>query len=360
MNEDKIYMIRKIFVMLTCILVFVTLGLVVIKVQTKDVTIDYYGKVEHIKTMSNTVEGLLMQNKIHIDEKAIVTPGVENRLEDDMIIRIYEEDEEVARLNKNAYYEMAKSNVVEKIVEEIHYIDYAKQEKSNASMTRGTTKVIQAGQQGEKTATYVIKYENEKEVARKLVNEEISKEAVAEIIDVGTAVPTVSRSNTYRVNSNDLVAQAGFKQYNINLSKELQIYAYNMATRYGVPYELFLAMMYVESGFQANKISSTNDYGMCQINKGNHAYLTKQLGVTNFLDPYQNIQAGAFFLARYFKSWGATVSDKATLELHALNSYNRGDGSYKKYLANGNTATSWYYGNKVVAARDKLVANGHF
>jgi len=178
------------------------------------------------------------------------------------------------------------------------------------------------------------------------------------IIDVGTAIPTVSRESAYRVDGSALVAPAGFRYYNINLSNELQVYAYNMATRYGVPYELFLAMMYVESGFQPHKISSTNDYGMCQINISNHSYLTRQLGVTNFLDPYQNIQAGAFFLARYFKSWGATVSDQATLELHALNSYNRGDGSYKKYLAQGNTATSWYYGNKVVDARNRLVANG--
>ena len=133
-----------------------------------------------------------------------------------------------------------------------------------------------------------------------------------------------------------------------------------MATKYGIQYELFLAMMYVESGFNASKISSTNDYGMCQINRSNHSYLTKQLGITNFLDPYQNMQAGAFFLARYFRSWGKSVSDTATLELHALNSYNWGDGAYKKYLAKGNDATSWYYGKKVVAARDRLVASGHF
>lgn len=360
MNEDKIYMVRKIFVMLTCILVFVTLGLIVIKFQTKDITIDYYGKVEHIKTMSNTVEGLLMQNEIFIDEKAVVTPGVESRLENDMVVRIYSEDEEVASLNFQEYYEMASSNAVERVVEEIKYIDYAKQEKSNASMTRGTTKVIQKGVQGEKVSTYVIKYQEKKEVARRLVNEKIAKEAVAEIIDVGTAIPTTSRASSHRVNANDLVAPSGFKYYNISLSKELQVYAYNMAKKYGVPYELFLSMMYVESGFQAHKISSTNDYGMCQINKSNHSYLTRQLGVTNFLDPYQNIQAGAFFLARYFKSWGKSASDTATLELHALNSYNRGDGSYKKYLKQGNTATSWYYGNKVVAARDRLVANGHF
>ena len=359
MNEDKIYMIRKIFVMLTCILVFVTLGLVVIKFQTKEVTIDYYGKVEHIKTMSNTVEGLLMQNKIHIDEKAIVTPGMNDRLEDDMVIRIYSEDE-VAYLDMDAYYEIAKSNVVEKIVEEIQYIDYAKEEKSNASMTRGTTKVIQEGQQGEKTSTYVIKYENEKEVARKLISEEISKEAVAQITDVGTAISTVSRSNQPRVKSSDLVASAGFKEYNIKLSKDQQVYAYNMASKYGVQYELFLAMMYVESGFNPNKISRTNDYGLCQINKSNHANLSKKLGITNFLDPYQNMQAGAYFLARYFNSWGKSVSDRATLELHALNSYNRGDASYKKYLRNGNSATSWYYGKKVVAARDKLLQTGHF
>ncbi len=360
MNEDKIYMVRKIFVMLTCILVFITLGLIVIKFQTKDIIVDYYGKVEHIKTMSNTVEGLLMQNKIHIDEKAIVTPGIQSRLKDDMLIKIYSEDSEVAFLDYNKYYEMANANIVEKVVEEIHYIDYAKQEKSNASMTRGTTKVIQQGVQGEKTATYVIKYQNETEVARKLVSEEISKEAVAEIIDVGTAVPTVSRNSTYRINAEYLVENAGFKEYSINLSRELQVYAYNMANKYGVPYELFLAMMYVESGFNPNAISKTNDYGMCQINKGNHAYITRQIGVTNFLDPYQNIEAGAFFLARYFKSWGQKGFDRATLELHALNAYNRGDASYQKYLAKGNTATSWYYGNKIVAARDRLVANGHF
>lgn len=360
MNDDKIYMIRKIFVMLTCILVFVTLGLVVVKFQTKEVTIDYYGKVEHIKTMSNTVEGLLMQNNIHIDENAIVTPGMNDRLENDMVIKIYSEDE-VAYLDIDSYIEMAKSNVVEKIVEEIQYIDYAKEEKSNASMTRGTTKVIQEGQQGEKTSTYVIKYENEKEVARKLISEEISKEAVSEITDVGTALPTVSRSSTTsKVNSSDLVASAGFKEYNISFSKEYQIYAYNMASKYGIEYELFLAMMYVESGFNPNKISRTNDYGLCQINISNHANLSKKLGITNFLDPYQNMQAGAYFLARYFTSWGKSVSDKATLELHALNSYNRGDASYKKYLRAGNSATSWYYGNKVVAARDTLLQTGHF
>lgn len=357
MNEDKVYMIRKIFVMLTCILMFVTLGLVVVKFQTKDIVVDYYGKVEHIKTMSNTVEGFLMQNKIHIDEKAIVTPGIENRLKDNMTIKIYSEQDEVAYLDFNAYYELVKNNVVEKIIEEIRYVDYETEQKSNASMNRGTNKVIQKGEKGEKIEKFVITYEKEKEIARTLISEEMSKEPVKHVIDIGTAIPVVSRGDASRVNANNLVAKEGFKQYNIKLPKEQQIYAYNMCKKYGISYEIFLAMMYTESGFQPNKISKTNDYGLCQINIGNHAYLTRTLGVKNFLEPYQNIQAGAFFLARYFKSWGSSA-DGRTLELHALNSYNRGDGSYKKYLNGGNNAESWYYGKKVLANRDKLVANG--
>ena len=357
MNEDKIYMVRKIVMMFTCILVFVTLGLVVVNFQSKIVEIDYYGEVTTVKTMSNTVEGLLMQSKIYIDDDTIVTPGIESRLEDNMNIKIYSE-EEVAKFNMDNYIELASTKIIEKIVEEIQYIDFGKEEKSNGSLTRGTTNVLQEGEKGEKTVTYVIKYENDIEIAKTLINEEVSKESITQIIDIGTAIPTVSRSDGYRVNANDLVADSSFKQYNIALNYDEQVYAYNISKKYGIQYELFIALMYVESGFNPSRISATNDYGLCQINIGNHANLSKLLGITDFLDPYQSMNAGAYWLSRYFTSWGASVSDSATLELHALNSYNRGDGSYKKYLAAGNTSTSWYYGNKIVAARDRLVANG--
>lgn len=357
MNEDKVYMLRKITMMFTCILVFVTLGLVVVNFQSKTIEIDYYGEVTTVKTMSNTVEGLLMQSKIYIDENTIVTPGVESRLEDNMTIKIYSEDD-VAKFDIQKYIELASTKIVEKVIEEVQYIDFAKEEKSNDSLVRGTTNILQEGQKGEKTATYIVRYENDVEIAKVLIDEHISKEAVSQIVDVGTAIPTVSRSNEYRVNANDLVADGNFKQYNIALSYDEQIYAYNISKKYGIQYELFLALMYVESGFMPTKISATNDYGLCQINISNHASLSRTLGITNFLDPYQSMNAGAYWLSRYFTSWGKTVSDPGTLELHALNSYNRGDGSYKRYLAAGNSASSWYYGNKVVAARDRLVANG--
>lgn len=160
-NEDKIYTIRKVAVMFTCILIFVTLGLVVINFQAKTVTVDYYGEITAIKTMSNTVEGMLMQNKIYIDDKAIVYPSTDTRLTDNMEIKIYSEDT-VAKLNLNEYVEKANNTITEKIVEEISFIPYEKQSKNNAKVDRGVAKVLQKGEEGKKVVTYVITYNGKK------------------------------------------------------------------------------------------------------------------------------------------------------------------------------------------------------
>lgn len=352
-NEDKIYTIRKIAVMFTCILIFVTLGLVVINFQAKTITVDYYGEITAIKTMSNTVEGMLMQNKIYIDDKAIVYPATDTRLTNNMEIKIYSE-QTVAKLNIEEYFNNAKDTLTEKVVEEISYIPFEKESKTNATEDRGVAKVVQKGEDGKKVTTYVVTYNGDKEVAKTVVNEKIETSALTEIVEVGTRVSTVSRNAPVRTASQNVTVDGSFKEYNIKLPADQQKYAYNMCGQYGIQYELFLAMMYVESGFGPNKISSTNDYGLCQINISNHDYLRRTLGVSNFLDPYDSIKAGAYFLSRYINKWGTSAEG----ELNALNSYNMGEGGYRSYLSRGNDAYSWYYGKKIVAARDSLVTNG--
>ena len=352
-SEDKIYTIRKLAVMFTCILIFVTLGLVVVNFQSKTVTVNYYGEITAIRTMSNTVEGLLMQNKIYVDDKAVVYPNTESRLTNNMEIKIYSE-EIVAKLNINEYIEKAKNTVTEKVVEEITFIPFEKESKTNNSSSRGVAKVIQKGEEGQKKVTSVITYKGETEIAKTIVGEQVEKAALTEIVEVGTKVNLSSRSSVDRTATANVVVDGLFKEYNIKLPVEQQKYAYNMCKQYGVQYELFLAMMYVESGYNPNSISRTNDYGLCQINISNHAYLRRALGVSNFLDPYDSIKSGAYFLSRYINKWG--TSDEG--ELNALNSYNMGEGSYRRYLSRGNDAYSWYYGNKIVAARNRLVTNG--
>lgn len=352
-NEDKIYTIRKLAVMFTCILIFVTLGLVVINFQAKTITVNYYGEITAIKTMSNTVEGMLMQNKIYIDDKAIVYPSTDTRLTKNMEIKIYSE-QTVAKLNINEYIEKTKNTITEKVVEEITYIPFEKESKSNATEDRGVANVVQKGEDGKKVTTYVVTYNGEQEVAKTAVSENVEKAALTEVVEVGTRISTVSRSIPVRATSQNVAVDGSFKEYNISLPADQQKYAYNMSQQYGIQYELFLALMYVESGFGPNKISATNDYGLCQINISNHYKLTQTLGVTNFLDPYENMQAGAYFFARYIQKWGTSEEG----ELNALNSYNMGEGGYRAYLNRGNDSYSWYYGKKIVAARDRLIANG--
>lgn len=355
MKEDQIYMLRKIAVMVTCIVVFVTVGLVVVNFQSKSVTIDYYGEKIQVNTMSNTVEGMLMQNDIYIDEKAIVYPNVETRIEDNMEIKIYSEDQ-VAKLDLEKYKADVTVGTTEKLIQEIQYIDFTTVKKENAKKERGTTTTLQNGTQGEKQVVYTAQYLNGKEVAKTIISEVTTKEPVEKVVEVGTKVTTVSRSNAVRISASDLKVDGGFVKYNIKLSEDLQKYAYNMCKKYGVPYTVFLGLMKVESGFRTNAVSSTG-HGLCQINPSNLSYLNKKLGITNLMDPYQNIKAGAYWLSRYYKSWKKTTSGEE-LALHALNSYNWGEGNYRKYLKKGNDAYSWYYGVKVLNTAAKLEKNG--
>lgn len=355
-EKDNIYILRKIAVMITCMVIFITVGLVVVNFQSKVVTLNYYGQEIQIVTMSNTVEGMLMQNGIYIDEKAVVYPSADRRIEDNMVVRIYTE-ETPTTLNLAEYEKKANSNIKEVYVSENKLIDFEVEEKTNASVDRGAIKTIQAGTAGEKQLVYTVQYLDGIEIAKKTISEVTLKEAESQIIEIGTSISTVSRSSVNRVTAADFAVDSGFKSYNIKLSDDLQRYTYNMCKKYGVPYETMLAVMYVESGYNANAISSTNDYGICQVNMCNYSYLNKNLGITDLLNVYDNIKAGTYWLARYYTSWGQYDSGEL-LERNALNAYNFGDAGYKNYLRNGGTAYSWRYANKVLEAKSRLIENG--
>lgn len=109
-----------------------------------------------------------------------------------------------------------------------------------------------------------------------------------------------------------------------NLDVEYQDYLWEMCEKYDVTehYELFLAQMYHESSFRTDIISSTNDYGLMQINKCNHGWLSEELGKDDFLDPYTSIEAGVYILSDYLKKY-----DDVQI---ALVCYNMGEGAVQK------------------------------
>ena len=93
--------------------------------------------------------------------------------------------------------------------------------------------------------------------------------------------------------------------YRFDMPVEWQNYLWELLKQYGIEkhYALCIALIYCESKFEPNTVSSTNDYGLMQINVCNHNYLRTQLGTTNFLDPYENMDAGIFTLSYFLKKY---------------------------------------------------------
>ena len=134
--------------------------------------------------------------------------------------------------------------------------------------------------------------------------------------------------------------------YDIKLSQELQLYTYTKCADLGIAeeYELVLAMMWQESNYRPNLISSTNDYGLMQINKCNHGWLSEELGITDFLDPYQSIDAGTHIIASLLIKYK---------DLHkALMAYNYGEGGARSHWNRG-TYTSSY--SREVAEKQNIL-----
>ena len=113
----------------------------------------------------------------------------------------------------------------------------------------------------------------------------------------------------------------------VTFGEDLQEFTYYLSAAYDIDYTLVLAIISKESGFMPDGISSTNDYGLMQINACNHEWLTEELGITDFIDPYENIKAGLFILRGLFEKYDSTSK--------VLMAYNMGENGASKLWEQG-------------------------
>ena len=113
----------------------------------------------------------------------------------------------------------------------------------------------------------------------------------------------------------------------VTFGEDLQEFTYYLSAAYDIDYTLVLAIISKESAFMPDGISSTNDYGLMQINACNHEWLTEELGITNFIDPYENIKAGLFILRGLFEKYDSTSK--------VLMAYNMGENGASKLWGQG-------------------------
>lgn len=114
---------------------------------------------------------------------------------------------------------------------------------------------------------------------------------------------------------------------NCPLDDKTQQMILDKSEEHGVDFTMTMGVIYTESRFKPDVISSGGDYGLMQINKINHEWLSEELGITNFLDPEQNVTAGLHILS--------TLSDKYDNPAQVLMAYNMGERGAKKLWDQG-------------------------
>ena len=121
---------------------------------------------------------------------------------------------------------------------------------------------------------------------------------------------------------------------NCRLDDETQQMIVEKCAEYNIDFAFTMAVMFRESSFRPNVISSDgSDYGLMQINKINHERLSEELGITNFLDPEQNVTAGLYMLQDLFEKY----EDPAKV----LMAYNMGETGAKRYWNKGIYSTDY-------------------
>lgn len=133
-------------------------------------------------------------------------------------------------------------------------------------------------------------------------------------------------------------AELGFIPLEVELDEELQEFIYCLSYAYNIDYAFVMGLIEAESNYQVDVVSSTNDYGLMQINTVNHEWLNEKLGVTDFLDPYQNTRSGIYILRNLFEKYKDPEK--------VLMAYNMGENGAKRLWDKGIYETD--YTNKVI------------
>ena len=143
----------------------------------------------------------------------------------------------------------------------------------------------------------------------------------------------------------ELKDEDGFVYYDIPLELDIQRHIFDECQLYEVPYELAMAVMYVETGgtYKTDLRSKTNDSGLFQVNDVHKKWL-KESGITDLYNPYQNSSAGVWILKDAL-SKGDSIHT-------SLMVYNMGHGGARKLWKKGIYSSK--YSRKVVETMDLL------
>ena len=212
MNSDdgisSIKIIRKIFAISIILLLLLVAGTFAVKNDVNYITIIFSDDTQiSVVTAKVNISEILEENNIVLLPDEDVRPSLDSVINASKTIEIFKVTEEptiIAEEENNVTTEqILENNYVtirgDILIEQVEIPFETVIKDVSQSGTETVDKVLQEGENGIKEVKYKVRYENEMEVDRTVIEENIIKEPVDKIIQVSTKV--VSRSNSYRVSS---------------------------------------------------------------------------------------------------------------------------------------------------------------
>lgn len=238
-NITRYFSKKRLAVTLLSVVATVLLGVFVFSAFSTDVIIDYNGTQITVKTMRNTVKDVLAQRGIVVsdfdyvslplDAKLIRNKTTKIHIKSAVPINVFADGKETTIMTSKETVEDALQNssvelglhdriegaqpedrifkdmrlkvvrVRRELLSKNEIIPYEVDRKASSSMDQGVEEVVSKGKNGVCEKTYVVVYEDNKEIERKLITDTIVTKPEKEIVEYGTiATYTASRGDIIR------------------------------------------------------------------------------------------------------------------------------------------------------------------
>lgn len=198
MKTDKklsISIIKRIILMVIILICLLTLGVIGTNLNINYIKIVFDDSEITVMTSKTKVSEILEENNIVVLDNEYVYPDINSQIDltktitisktEKQNIIISEETQEISTEQiLGAYVTITEKIIIQQ--EEIPFETITK-DVSNSD-TETSDRVIQEGQNGLKNVKYKVRYQNENEIDRTLISEEIVKEPVDKIIQIYTKV----------------------------------------------------------------------------------------------------------------------------------------------------------------------------
>lgn len=134
------------------------------------------------------------------------------------------------------------------------------------------------------------------------------------------------------------------------LPEVVQVYTYCLCQQKSIDFATVLGLIEVESAYKWDAVSKNGAKGYMQIMESWHEDRMKRLGVSDILNPYQNISTGLDYLEELLEKYGWDYEK-------ALTAYRWGpSGAYRDYFSAGQSGCD--YSEAVLAAAERIRNGG--